>query len=64
MAQDEWLVFRDGQTLVAEGGVGLEVKGGSKGSGMVLGFLSLKVAAVLVGGGCLGCYLVLSLRGD
>ncbi|MDA3938322.1 MAG: hypothetical protein PF693_03300 [Spirochaetia bacterium] len=36
MAQDELLGFRDGQTLVAEGGVGLEAKGGSKGSVMVL----------------------------
>ena len=35
MVQDELVVFRDGQTLVAEGGVCLEVKGGSKGSVVV-----------------------------
>jgi hypothetical protein len=50
MVQDELLGFRDGQTLVAEGGVGLEAKGGSKGSVMVFGLLSGRVVAVMVGG--------------
>ena len=40
------------------------MKGGSKGRGMVFGFLSWKIAAVMVGGGCTGFYFGLSLRGD
>ena len=50
MVQDELVGFRDGQTLYAEGGVGLEAKGGSKGSGIVFIVLSGEVVAVMVGG--------------
>ena len=65
MVQDELLGFRDGQTLFAEGGVGFEAKGGSKGSGMVLGILSGRVVAVMVLSDSLDLEMwLLSLRGE
>ena len=63
MVQDELVVFRDGQTLFAEGGVGLEVKGGSKGSGIVFGFLFGEDNGIMVGSLCFGFYFGLSLWG-
>ena len=52
------------QTLYAEGGVGLEAKGGSKGSVVVLGCCFGNESFSDGCGLFMGCYLVLSLRGD